>query len=321
MHKTLTRAIKCSRIIQEKKIHSSFVHYRDLQLVKKDIWEEKMKIWMKKYEDLFGITKLSEMHERVLEVQNQVQSTQEKRRNVQEEIFKVQQKLQEMHDILHKMSLGDTMYIRVATQVHELIIEQKRLREAFTMYDQTERELQTTLALAINNSQDHERTYREKNKYLSLITGVVGGLLGLIGSSINNWRHRKDIKEFANDISHQVTDLEKTIVKLNSIVTSDSENVQQGNPKIMQDLLSEMKIQQEVFQENAKVLKSLLNDSIFHNCDTSNGLQCDLQTKKLLYQLEENISSKLNYHSSLNIGLIGSLLLIGTFVLYITNSH
>ncbi|GFV99033.1 uncharacterized protein TNCV_1510131 [Trichonephila clavipes] len=280
-----------------------------------------MKIWMKKYEDLFGITKLSEMHERVLEVQNQVQSTQEKRRNIQDEIFKVQQKLQEMHDILHKMSLGDTMYIRVATQVHELIIEQKRLREAFTMYDQTERELQTTLALAINNSQDHERTYREKNKYLSLITGVVGGLLGLIGSSINNWRHRKDIKEFANDISHQVTDLEKTIVKLNSIVTSDSENVQQGNPKIMQDLLSEMKIQQEVFQENAKVLKSVLNDSIFHNCDTSNGLQCGLQTKKLLYQLEENISSKLNYHSSLNIGLIGSLLLIGTVVLYITNSH
>ncbi|GFR31304.1 uncharacterized protein TNCT_518111 [Trichonephila clavata] len=321
MHKTLTGAIKCSRIIQEKKIHSSFVHYRDIQLVKKDIWEEKMKIWMKKYEDLFGITKLSEMHERVLEVQNQVQSTQEKRRNVQDEIFKVQQKLQEMHDILHKMSLGDTMYIRVATQVHELIIEQKRLREAFTMYDQTERELQTTLALAINNSQDHERTYREKNKYLSLITGVVGGLLGLIGSSINNWRHRKDIKEFAKDISHQVTDLQKTIVKLNSIITSDSENVQQGDPKVIQDLLSEMKIQQEVFQENAKVLKSLLNDSIFHNCDTSNGLQCDLQTKKMLCQLEENISSKLNYHSSLNIGLIGSLILIGTVVLYITNSN
>lgn len=313
--------MKCSRIVQEKKIHSSFLHYRDIQLVKKDIWEEKMKFWMRKYEDLFGITKLSEMHERVLEVQNQVQSTQEKRRNVQDEIFKVQQKLQEMHDILHKMSLGDNMYISVATQVHELIIEQKRLRETFTMFDQTERELQTTLALAINNSQDHERTYREKNKYLSLITGVVGGLLGLIGSSINNWRHRKDIKVFASDISHQVTDLQETIIKLNSIVNSNSGNVQQGDPKAMQDLLSEMKVQQEIFQENAKVLKSFLNDSVMHNCDTSNGFHCDLQTKKMLYQLEENISSKLNYHTSLNVGLIGSLILFGTVVLYITNSH
>lgn len=31
-------------------------------------WEKKMKLYMKTYEDLFGITKLTEMHERVLEV-------------------------------------------------------------------------------------------------------------------------------------------------------------------------------------------------------------------------------------------------------------
>ncbi|GFU02006.1 hypothetical protein NPIL_687191 [Nephila pilipes] len=117
MHKTLRIVIICSRSVQEKKIHTSLMHYRDIQLVKKDIWEEKMKFWLKKYEDLFGITQLSEMHRRVLEVQNQVQTTQEKRRHVQDEIFKVQQKLQEMHDTLHKISLGDNMYITVATQV------------------------------------------------------------------------------------------------------------------------------------------------------------------------------------------------------------
>ncbi|KFM81321.1 hypothetical protein X975_03953, partial [Stegodyphus mimosarum] len=30
-------------------------------------WEIKIKFWMRKYEDLFGITKLSEEHEKVLE--------------------------------------------------------------------------------------------------------------------------------------------------------------------------------------------------------------------------------------------------------------
>lgn len=30
--------------------------------------EDKMKFWLRKYEDLFGITKLSEVHERVLQV-------------------------------------------------------------------------------------------------------------------------------------------------------------------------------------------------------------------------------------------------------------
>ncbi|GBM00227.1 hypothetical protein AVEN_32586-1 [Araneus ventricosus] len=274
-----------------------------------------MQFWLRKYEDLFGITKLSELQQRVLEVQNQVQTTQEKRRQVQDEIFRVQKKLQEMNDILHKMSLGDNMYISVATQVHELLKEQKRLQNEFTLSDQTERELQTTLALAINNSQDHERTYREKNKYLSLITGVVGGLLGLIGSSVNNWRHRKDIKVFAGDISHRVTDLQNTIIKLNSVSSPSSQTI----PK--EDLLSEMKIQQQVLQENINTMKSFLNDGIFQNCDAENKFYGDIQTKKLLFQLEDNISSKLNYHTSLNISLLSSLIIIGTLVLYFSSSH
>ncbi|XP_035204772.1 uncharacterized protein LOC118179717 [Stegodyphus dumicola] len=79
-------------------------------------WETKIKFWMRKYEDLFGITKLSEEHEKVLEAQEKLQNTQEKRREVQEEIFFVQKKLQEMQDILHKTSMGDDMYISVVTQ-------------------------------------------------------------------------------------------------------------------------------------------------------------------------------------------------------------
>ena len=83
------------------------------------------------------------------------------------------------------------------------------MQNIFSLYDQTEREQQTSLAMAINNSQDHERTYREKNKYLSLISGIVGGVLGLLGSSISNWRHRRDVKNLGSDISDQVVDLRK----------------------------------------------------------------------------------------------------------------
>ncbi|CAL1295246.1 unnamed protein product [Larinioides sclopetarius] len=321
MFKTLRAAGRCAKCYNERNIHTSCFYFHNIQLVKKEHWEEKMQFWLRKYEDLFGITKLSELQQRVLEVQNKVQSTQEKRRQVQDEIFRVQKKLQEMNDILHKMSLGDNMYISVATQVHELLKEQKRLQNEFTLSDQTERELQTTLALAINNSQDHERTYREKNKYLSLITGVVGGLLGLIGSSVNNWRHRKDIKLFAGDISNQVTDLQNAIIKLNSVSSPSSQTISKEVPEGTEDLLSEMKIQQQILQENINSMKSLLNDGIFQNCDAENKFYGDIQTKKLLFQLEDNISSKLNYHTSLNISLLSSLIIIGTLVLYFGNSR
>ncbi|GIY73164.1 uncharacterized protein CDAR_426321 [Caerostris darwini] len=212
------------------------------------------------------------------------------------------------------------MYISVATQVHELIKEQQRLRDAFTLHDQTERELQTTLALAINNSQDHERTYREKNKYLSLITGVVGGLLGLLGSSINNWRHRKDIKVFASNISNQVNDLQNTIIKLNSVVLPNTKDLQGSIQNQTDELLSEIKVQQEVLQENLKAMKSALSDSVFHACDADKCC-CDLTSTRMLNQLEGTLNSKLNYHTSLNVGLISSLIVLGTVVLYISNTR
>ncbi|CAL1295245.1 unnamed protein product [Larinioides sclopetarius] len=116
MFKTLRAAGRCAKCYNERNIHTSCFYFHNIQLVKKEHWEEKMQFWLRKYEDLFGITKLSELQQRVLEVQNKVQSTQEKRRQVQDEIFRVQKKLQEMNDILHKMSLGDNMYISVATQ-------------------------------------------------------------------------------------------------------------------------------------------------------------------------------------------------------------
>lgn len=284
-------------------------------------WERKMKFYMKTYEDLFGITKLTEMQEKVIEVQFKLQDIQEKRRKVQEEVFIVQTKLQEMQDILHKTSMGDDMYISVVTQVRELLKEQKRLQDIFSLYDQTEREQQVTLALAINNSQDNERTYREKNKYLSLITGVIGGIVGLLGSSINNWRHRKDIKHFAHDISEQVVDLKSSVEKLNLVVSADGALLNVLSPMEStetEDLLSTIKSQQNILQDRIKSFQSVLNGGTISKRTINNEKIPNEHFDNVFNDFERNMESKLKHYAYVNLGLIGSSAVFSIlFFLYI----
>ncbi|KAG8178723.1 hypothetical protein JTE90_023269 [Oedothorax gibbosus] len=263
--------------------------------------EEKTKFWLRKYEDLFGITKLTHVHERVLQAQKSIEIVQEKRRKVQEELFITQKKLQESRDVMYKTPMGDSQYITIVTKVHELLKEQKNLQETFAWYDQTEREQQTSLALAINNSQDHERTYREKNKYLSLLTGIVGALLGLVGSSITSWRYRKNIKLYETNISDQVALVQKNVDELNS-------------NELKTDVWVRLEEQQKQFSESLNSVLSLAGEN--GSQEKNAGSDLDLQFERMSQKLENNLNLKLKSYTSVNVGAISGLVLLGSFLMY-----
>lgn len=191
------------------------------------------------------------------------------------------------------------------------------------MYDQTEREQQTALALAINNSQDNERTYREKNKYLSLITGIIGGVLGLVGSSINNWRHRKDIKSFASDISDQVVDLKTSVERLKLVVSADGA-LQNGTADWSAetgDLLSKIKSHHDTLDESIKSLQSLLKNDSSNEIVNYSPQSNEGNLEEIINKFERNITSRLNNHAYLNLSLIGSCtFFVSLFVFYVTRS-
>lgn len=207
-------------------------------------------------------------------------------------------------------------------QVRELLKEQKRLQDTFSLYDQTEREHQTLLAVAINSSQDHEKTYREKNKYLSLITGVVGGILGLLGSSINNWRHRRDIKSFALDINDQVVDLKKSVDKLRVMVSTDKvlQDAASDSSDETGNILTDIKSHCNTLDENIKSLQNMINTT-YVNKNSSQSNPSNGHIEIVFEEFERNFTSKLNNHLYANLSLIGSYTIFLTlFILYVTKS-
>ncbi|XP_035232005.1 uncharacterized protein LOC118203823 [Stegodyphus dumicola] len=185
----------------------------------------------------------------------------------------------------------------------------------FSICDKTEREQQINLAQAINNSQDHEKMYREKTKYLSLIAGTVGAFLGLIASTVNVWRYRKEVKDIKNcagNISCDVNELKKTIDKLSFPFLFNGELINpfliQNDRKQGEDLLSKVKLHQELLDNCIKNLSVLVSDKLNKGSEENGEIFSDMHIKHMLNNFEENINSRLNFHSSVSLILLGSLL-------------
>lgn len=120
--------------------------------------------------------------------------SQEERRDVQRKITAVQLKLHELHVELDRIPRGDDKYLALITLEHSVIKEEKKLKEEFQHYEKEEREHFSILSHSVRDSHEKERAQAEKTKYWSIIGSVLGTILGVVGTSINNHMKMKELK-------------------------------------------------------------------------------------------------------------------------------
>lgn len=115
------------------------------------------------------------------------------------QLQQLQVRLKEIHADLDKTLRGDDKYLELVTQEHALIKDDRRLSEEFQFYEKSERDYFSSLSNALRDSHERERSYAEKTKYWSIIGSVVGAVIGILGTSINNHVRLRELRNLVQD--------------------------------------------------------------------------------------------------------------------------
>ncbi|KAK2722039.1 hypothetical protein QYM36_002557, partial [Artemia franciscana] len=139
---------------------------------------------------------------------------QEKRRSVQMALNSIQEKLKDIHLELDRTPRGDDRYLKLITQEHSIIREERKLRDEGLLYEKSERDNFSALSNAVRDSHERERAQGERTKYWSIMGSILGTVVGLFGSSAINRMRMKEIKELVveaagsrNDLTLQLHDI------------------------------------------------------------------------------------------------------------------
>jgi len=136
------------------------------------------------------------------------------RRSLQQQITQLNAKLKELHAALDKVQRGEERYLTLLTEEYEVLREEKRINAALTDAEQVERESFATLSSAVRESHERERARAERTKYWSIIGSAIGATIGIVGTTVNNYRRTRELKSLVRDSASGGAELSRTVSEL-----------------------------------------------------------------------------------------------------------
>jgi len=136
------------------------------------------------------------------------------RRALQQQTTQLHTKLKELHVALDKVQRGEERYLTLLTEEYEVLREEKQIGAALIDAEQTERFNFAALSSAVRESHERERARAERTKYWSIIGSAIGATIGIIGTSVNNYRRTRELKSLVRDSATGGAELNRTVSEL-----------------------------------------------------------------------------------------------------------
>ncbi|CAL1542740.1 unnamed protein product [Lymnaea stagnalis] len=307
--------------------------------------QERLGHLMQMYEDFVGLTEVKQAQEKVVCAEQKFLQVQEDRRAMQQELLSVQAEVRRVGAELEKTSRTDTHYIELVKKEHEALLIEREMSNKIKTLDKAERDFFALLSAALRESHEKERARAEKTKYWSIIGSVIGAIIGIVGSTVNNLKRMRELRAIVTESAENTLEYKTLANKmLDNVVTQHSkleEFVQQvlnhsetletfntSNNNITDQLsvnlkdtsqntnavLEEVGKQSRALSEQLKEIQRLLavHQSSSHD---NNVIYVGPELELLLQKTEQRLEANVNKNALFTITALGGMATLGVSVL------
>jgi len=162
---------------------------------------KRVNFWMKQYENFVGLTEVKAAQAKVIELEKNFIDAQNLRRETHAQIADISKRIKDLHGELEKTNRGEDRYLVLVTQEHQVLKEEREMREHASSVEKGERECFSKLSNAVRDSHEQERAQAEKTKYWSVIGSIIGTCIGIIGTTINNRMRMNELRKLVSQNS------------------------------------------------------------------------------------------------------------------------
>lgn len=152
-------------------------------------------------------------------------SVQEERRQQQQILETIQSRLRAVSAELEKTNRADVRYLDLVQKEHAIIREENEVVSNIRNLEKAERESFAVLSSALRDSHEKERARAEKTKYWSIIGSIIGAIIGITGTTINNYLKMKEMRRLITSAGENSEDLRNLSIELCESVRMQSKKM------------------------------------------------------------------------------------------------
>ncbi|CAO1307254.1 unnamed protein product [Diamesa tonsa] len=180
------------------------------------------------YQKLVGFNEMEIFHNGIIQTQEELQKIQFKRVNLSVELLNVRSVLNDLQTQLLDCKRGQPRFLTLVKKECDVIQNENHLSDLYKLTDTKERELFSHLQAKINVL--HEKS-RSHTRQWSIISSIIGALLGILGTSISAYFRNSDIRTIHNDLHKSQNHFREQLENITQKVDNGFENISKVAPK------------------------------------------------------------------------------------------
>ena len=255
---------------------------------------------------------------------------------MQQDLNTVQADVRHIGAELEKTHRTDSKYIDLVKKEHEILLIEKEMSSKIKAFDKAERDFFASLSAAVRESHEKERARAEKTKYWSIIGSVIGAIIGIVGSTVNNHRRITQLREIVTESGETTAEYKAMTEKFLQAISNHQNLDSLKTPETLLNVVSAVDVNSSLKcleKNNVQIIDSISKntDEILSQIRKIHGLVVSTEGIQgesdhvyigpdisiMLLETENKLKDEIKKNNVLITGALGGIVSLGVLVCYL----